>query len=94
MKMIRNLLGVFALMFAAGSTASSVFVDPSTVSVAPGDLFSVTVRADFVDVGGFTSGGFLLGWDSSVLSLVDQRHSEPGNYRCFRHRYYNYREFA
>ena len=70
MKMIRNLLGVVALIFAAGSTASTVYIDPDAVSVAPGDPFSVTVRADFVDVGGFTQGGFFLTWDSSVASLL------------------------
>ena len=67
---IIQFVGVVSMLAATGATASTVFVNPDTVNTAPGSTFTATVQADFTDVGGATWGGFLLTWDSSLLSLV------------------------
>jgi hypothetical protein len=76
---IIQFVGVVSMLAATGATASTVFVDPASLTVSPNDVFTVTVRADFTDVGGVTAGGFLLTWDNNLLSLTSTSDLIPGN---------------
>ena len=66
-----NLIGMVAMLTMGGANASTVFVDPSVISVVAGGTFTATISADFTAEGGATGGGFLLTWDSAVLTLND-----------------------
>ena len=70
-KTTHGLVGAIAMLAAAGATASTVSVNPSLISVAPGDTFTANIQADFTDVGGTVEGGFQLTWDASKLTLVN-----------------------
>lgn len=72
MKKVNSLvMGMAATMFAVGANASSVFVNPDQISAVAGETFIANIQADFSDSGvGVDTGGFLLTWDTSVLTLV------------------------
>ena len=64
---INGLLGAAVLLMASQANAATVKIDPASITVANGASFNLTVSgADFPDTIG---GGFILGWDTSILSL-------------------------
>jgi len=67
-----NLIGAVSLLAVAGAQASTVFVDPANLNVAPGSTFNATIQADFTGDpdGPPVEGGFLLTWNTSILTLV------------------------
>ncbi len=64
-----KLLGIIAMLAVTGANASTVSVDPSVLTVAPGSSFTAAITADFTAEGGASEGGFLLSWDPAVLTL-------------------------
>ena len=78
MKKVNSLvIGMAATMFATGVNASSVFVNPSQISAVAGETFNATIQADFSDIAtGVDTGGFLLTWDTSMITLVDHGQSQ------------------
>jgi hypothetical protein len=69
MKIIFGLLGFASLVSASVANAATVALTPSTLTVATGDVVSLTVQgSDFLD--GVSSGGVQLNWDPTLLTIT------------------------
>ena len=68
-KIIFGLMGFVSLVAASVANAATVALTPSTLTVAAGDVVSLTVQGSgFLD--GVSSGGVQLNWDPTLLTIT------------------------
>ena len=67
-KIIGGLFGLASLLMASQANAATVRINPASITVANSSTFELLVEGfEFPDTNG---GGFVLGWDTTILQLV------------------------